>query len=117
MRALADLAFEIRAEWTDHPVVTIEIATPVGLVMVMDEVTEVDRTLRLQGTHVQSGVAPNEIGPHNFRLIVDVAMERMDYDEIIVEGAVRTTGAHPGRRPRPIWFTRRSDAATGANTD
>jgi hypothetical protein len=30
-----------------------------------------------------------------------------DYDELIVEGAVRTSGANPGRRPGDLRFTRR----------
>lgn len=111
MWAPTDVAFEIVAEDTDHPVATIEIATPAGLILLMAEVSDEGRTLRLMGAHVQSDIGPNEIGFQNLKLLADVAMERMDYDEIIVEGAVRTTGTRPGRRPSAIRFRRRSGSA------
>jgi len=109
-----DIGFDgIDYDATDHPVVTIRIATPVGLIEVMAEVAVDGRSLRLQRLHVQSGVEPNAIGHTNWRLVATMVMERMAYDEIIVEGAVRTTGASPRRRPRPIRFTRRVRAAPG----
>ena len=104
---------DIDYDATDHPVVTIRVVTPVGLIEVMAEVAVNRRSLRLQRLHVQSSAEPNEIGHANWRLIATMMMERMDYDEIIVEGAVRTTGASAGRRPQPIRFTRRIRAAPG----
>jgi hypothetical protein len=110
-----DIRFDdIDYDATEHPVVTIRIVTPVGLIEVMAEVAVDGHSLRLQRLHVQSAVEPNEIGHANWRLVAAMVMERMDYDEIIVEGAVRTTGASPGRRPRPIRFARRVRAAPGA---
>lgn len=110
-----DIDFDdIDYDATDHPVVTIRLITPVGLIEVMAEVAVDRRSLRLQRLHVQSNVQPNEVGHANWRLIATMMMERMDYDEIIVEGAVRTTGASAGRRPRPIRFTRRIRAAPGS---
>lgn len=105
---------DIDYDATDHPVVTIRIGTPVGAVEVMAEVAEHRRSLQLRRLHVQSAVEPNAIGLANWRLIANVVMERMGYDEIIVEGAVRTTGARPGRRPQPIRFARRIRAAPGS---
>jgi hypothetical protein len=99
---------------TDHPVVTIRMSTPVGVVELVAEVAEDGRSLQLRRMHVQSAVAPNAIGLANWRLIANVVMELMGYDEIIVEGAVRTTGARPGRRPQPIRFARRVRAAPGS---
>jgi hypothetical protein len=108
-----DITFDIVAEETDHPVVTATINTPNGELRIMAEVAEQGRTLRLIGFHIQ-GATPNEIGVPNLRVMADAVMEKMDYyDAIEVEGAPRTTGASPGRRPRLLRFTRRSGPATG----
>jgi hypothetical protein len=53
--------------------------------------------LRLLGVHIQ-GATANAIGTSNLRVLADAVMEKMDYDAIEVEGAIRTTGAGPGRR-------------------
>ena len=61
------------------------------------------------------GASPNAIGVANLYVLAQALMGKFDYDEIIVEGAVRTTGAHPGRRSRARRFFRRvrpSAAAT-----
>ena len=114
MWAPGDIKFDdIDYDATDHPVVTIRMATPVGLIELMAEIAGDRQSLRLQRLHVQSVVEPNEIGHANWRLVATMVMEVMDYDEIIVEGAVRTTGASPGRRPRQIRFTRRVRATPG----
>jgi hypothetical protein len=101
-----DITFEIDPEGTEDPVVTVRFGTPAGEIQMMAEVEEHDRTLRLIGLHIQ-GLTPNEIGSTNLRVLADVVMSELDYDAIEVEGAPRTTGAGPGRRPRPIRFTRR----------
>ena len=53
---------------------------------------------------LHSDASPNTFGRNGLKQIAKVAMERMGYDEIIIEGATRTTGANPGHRPRPIRF-------------
>ena len=116
MWAPDDIQFDdIDYDATDHPVVTVRITTPVGVVELMAEVAELGGSLQLRRLHVQSAIEPNAIGLANWRLIANVVMERMDYDEIIVEGAVRTTGARSGRRPQPIRFARRVRAAPGSD--
>ena len=116
MWAPGDIKFrDIDYDATEDPVLTISIETPLGVLEVMFSPIEHNRSLRLQGLHVQSAIDPNAIGPANWRLIAQVAMEYMDYDEIIVEGSVRTTGARPGHRPRAIRFTRRTRTAPGAD--
>jgi hypothetical protein len=108
MWAPGDIQFDdLDYDATDHPVVSIRMTTPVGVVELMAEVAEIGRSLQLRRVHVQSAVEANAIGLANWRLIANVVMEHMGYDEIIVEGAVCTTGARPGRRPQPIRFARR----------
>jgi hypothetical protein len=101
-----EITFDIVADDTDDPVVTITASTPAGLIAVMAEVETRGRTLRLHGVHVHSEAGPNAVGLANLRLLARIVLERMDYDAIEVEGAVRTTGAGAGRRPRAIRFAR-----------
>jgi hypothetical protein len=108
-----DISFDIVAEETDHPVATVSFVTPADDIQIMAELQEVGRTLRLIGLHIQ-GAAANAIGIANLRVLADVVMDKMDYDVIEVEGAVRTTGAGPGRRPGRLRFACRSGAAAGA---
>jgi hypothetical protein len=108
-----DITFDIIAEDTDHPVATVSFMTPVGEIRVIAELEQQGRTLRLIGLHIQ-GATANAIGTTNLRVLADAVMENMDYDAIEVEGAVRTTGASPGRRPRRLRFTRRSRPTAGA---
>src|SRR5688500_18121847 len=65
------------------------------------------RSLRLLHVHAPGA---NAIGPGNLRSLAEVVMERLDFDALEIEGALRTTGASPGRRPRPLRFTRRPRA-------
>jgi hypothetical protein len=107
-----EISFEIIDDETDDPVVTVRIDAPVlGYILIMAEVEERGRTLRLLRTHIHSR-GSNTVGLTNLRLLADIAMERMDYDAIEVEGAVRTSGANPGHRPRTIRFARRSRSAS-----
>ena len=101
------ISFEVVAEMTDHPVVTVTVNTPAGVLMFVAEPVEVDGWLILRGTHVQ-GVGPNVVGMENLMLIAQAVIERMECDGLVVEGALRTTGANPGRRPRDIRFARRA---------
>jgi hypothetical protein len=107
-----DIAFDIVAEETDHPVATVSFETPAGQIQIMAELEEQGRTLRLIGLHIQ-GAAANAIGIANLRMLAGTVMEEMDYDVIEVEGAIRTTGVGPGRRPGRLRFTRRSGPAAG----
>lgn len=109
-----DITFDIIAEETDHPVATVNFETPAGQIQIMAELKEEGRTLHLLGLHIQ-GAASNAVGIANLRILADAVMEKMDYyDAIEVAGAVRTTGAGPGRRPRRLRFTRRSGPAAGS---
>jgi hypothetical protein len=105
-----DIAFTLLDDLSADSVITVEIRTAAGLILIMAEPEDRGRTLILRRTHVQSEGGPNTIGVVNLRLLANVVMERMDYDEIIVEGAIRTTGAKPGRQPRPQRFAHRRGA-------
>jgi hypothetical protein len=63
------------------------------------------RTAVFQGLHVD-GPGPNAMGWPALRGLAQQVMEKLDVDILRVEGAPRTTGASPGRRPAPIVFRR-----------
>jgi hypothetical protein len=105
------MAIEIIREQSDENIVVARVATTVGTILVMAEVELADRSLILSGVHVQGDdVKANEIGISGLRRIIQEAMEELGVDEIVIVGAVRTTGASPGRAPRPLRFTRKIPA-------
>jgi hypothetical protein len=64
-----------------------------------------DRSAVLQGLDVD-GPGPNAMGWSALRDLTHWAMEKLDVDILRIEGAARTTGAGPGRRPAPLVFRR-----------
>jgi hypothetical protein len=106
----AQIAFDLVDDMTTDPVVTVTVDTPAGVLKLMAEPERVGRTLVLHGLHLQD-LSPNAIGPANLIVLAHVVMQRMDVDELVVEGGLRTTGANPGRRPRVLRFSRRIRAA------
>jgi hypothetical protein len=98
---------------TDHPVVTVRVLTPIGSLRFMAEPVMQGATMLLKGLPMQD-LTPNAVDMANLMVIARVVMERMDLDGLVIEGAIRSTGAKPGHRPRGIRFTRRVRAADDA---
>jgi hypothetical protein len=110
-----DISFDFVDELTSDPVVTVLVSTPGGTLTFMAEPSTQGTTLVLRAVHAQDA-HPNAVGAANLRIVARALMERLDIDGLFIEGAVRTSGANPGRRPRPIRFTRilRPPSAEGA---
>ncbi len=108
-----DIAFEFVDDLTDDPVVTIRVLTPVGTLMFMAVPVISGTTMILRGLHVQDSV-PNAVGPRNLMMVARAVMEGMELDGLVIEGALRSTGANPGHRPRDIRFARRVRVAPRA---
>jgi hypothetical protein len=88
-------------------VVVARIITGTGTLLVLSEVALIAGVLTLRGLHIQGeNVGMNELSVTGIRNVMRDAMESLDVDEIVIEGAARTTGANPGRRPRRLRFTR-----------
>jgi hypothetical protein len=104
----ADIRFELIGDLTDSPVMTLSILTPAGSIQLMGEPDGVGTSVIVRQAHMQ-GALSNAVGAGNLRLLAQLLMEEMDLDELIIEGSLRTTGANPGRKPKPIRF--RCDAA------
>lgn len=102
-------SLDLAVDESDGDVLTIQIGTPSGEVKMMAEIAFDERTLVVRGLHIHSSGGPLTVGIANLRVLVQFVLERIDCDEARIEGAIRTTGANPGRRPRGLRFTRKSD--------
>ena len=104
-----DLTFSFRADMSEGDIVAAVIETPVGALQVIAELEiKGGRTLILYRLHVQTDLKPNSVGIANLRALAQHVMDRMDCDEIVIEGAPRTTGARHGRLPGRLRFARRA---------
>jgi hypothetical protein len=89
-------------------VVFARIETSVGTIEILAEIALDGRHLKLGGLHVSGiNVDANDLGIRGIRRIVREVMEDLNVDQITIEGAVRSTGAGPGRTPRRLRFTRK----------
>src|SRR5580704_7782628 len=105
------MPIEIIRDQSDETIVVARITTTVGSILVMAEVALAEGVLTLSGVHVQGDdVSANEVGVPGLRRIIQEAMEELGVDEIVIVGSVRTSGANPGRAPRPLRFTRKIPA-------
>jgi hypothetical protein len=109
---IQDISFDFVDDMTDDPIVTLRIFTPIGPLTFMAQPEMVGATMVLKGLHAQDSTA-NAVGKGNLMVIARAMMEGMDLDGLVIEGAVRSTGANPGHRPRNIRFTRRIRPAPG----
>jgi hypothetical protein len=109
-----DVGFVLEEDTTDDPVATVHIDTPSGRLFAMAECMRSERTITLAGLHVHGDrTVANTVGPANLIVLAQAFMETMDVDELVVTGGLRTTGANPGKTPRPVRFARRPAAHLG----
>jgi hypothetical protein len=108
-----DIDIEVDDLGTDDPVVPARITTPAGVLEVVAEPAQEGRRLVLERLHMHGvDVGPRQFGLANLRALAQAVMERMDLDEIVIRGAVRTSGANPGHRPGERRFTRKAQVGT-----
>lgn len=112
--SVVDLHVALVGDRSAGPVATLAIETPAGTLFVMGEPRMEGRILHTGAIHVHGvGIGPNDIGPAALRCLVDAVLTELDCDGLVVEGAVRTTGANPGSRTRPIRLARRTCPEVG----
>jgi len=93
---------------TDDPIVTAAITTTAGLLRVMATVQRIGRLYAFEGLHIHAeDVAARGFGGAGLLRTLRALLEIIDADEIIIRGAVRTTGANPEHRPRDIRVARK----------
>jgi len=94
---LLDLCIVVDQSEDPHFVAIIE--TNRGRLETLCEAILSDKTLELKGLHI-GGDPRVEWGWADLRALARLVMERLDVDEIVVTGGVRTTGGNPGRQPK-----------------
>jgi len=92
-------------EFGAEDTVLCDFETDRGAVSICARAHLARRRMVLERTHID-GPGANRIGLPGLRALARIAMEELDVDEIVVEGARRTTGAAPGRVPTPLRFRR-----------
>lgn len=109
MWTAADIRIVVTDDLSEDNALTVRLSTPAGTLAMLAEVRFVDRRMVLSGVHTHGeDMGPRQFGMVRLRWLAQAVMEAVDCDEIVLEGAVRTTGAGPGRRPGILRF-RRSD--------
>ena len=106
----APVTFRFLDKETVGDIVTVEFEMAAGSVLVMAEVHAVGRTVYASRLHIQSNDrGKNAFGWAQLRVMALAALKWLgdNYDELVIKGAVRTSGANPGRQPGDIRFTRR----------
>jgi hypothetical protein len=99
-----DIAFDMQFDHSEGQVWTITIMVPGAMIELMGEVSDEASRLVAKEVHIQvTGTTP-VLTRGNMKVIAQKIMEKMGYDSIIIEGAVRTSGARPGNRPRQFRF-------------
>ena len=98
-----DIAVEI--EDAEDCTMIATVRTPVGELTVIAEVQLVAGVLWARNVHVQ-GLSPGALGRAGLNAVAHKVLEEANAEELVVEGATRTTGANPHRRQWAFRYPR-----------
>jgi hypothetical protein len=99
----------VRAEWIildfefDREVVQVRLTDGVHEVVIAAEVILARHRVVLIDCLIQ-GAGRNTFGVSVLRQLAQWVKEELDVDELRIESSLRTSGAPPGRRTRPLTF-------------
>ena len=99
------IRFELKWDDSEGDVLIASIWIPEGLIEVMARVELCGKSIILKEFHIQ-GLKANRLGAARLKAIGRHVLETLDYDQLIIEGGRRTTGASKGRRPKQIRIKR-----------
>lgn len=94
---------------SEDPYFLVELATRDGSLLIMGEIEFGDSHLIVRGMHIGGNPAVKR-GWSRLRMLGRMIAEKLDVDYIEIHGAVRTTGANPGRRPRRVRLSRPAES-------
>jgi len=109
-----DIALEV--EEAEHPTLIATAVTPAGTVTLIAEAEMRGRTLWLRRAHIQ-GLSPGALGRAGLNALAAKFLEESDAEALVVEGSHRTTGANPGRPPRPFRYPHERRATSDRRPD
>ena len=101
----------------DGDTVAVDLETAAGSLRIVADVRFIGRIAYASGLHIQGNDrGKNAFGWASLRSLAFAVLDWLgeDYDELIIKGAIRTSGANPGRRPGDLRFARRLRSATDA---
>lgn len=101
-----EVRFDILYDDSEGAVITVTIHGPGADIDLMGEVREEGTMLVVERAHVRVRGGVKVLTAGTMAAVAARVMQETGYDEILVEGAVRTTGARAGYRPRAFRFTR-----------
>lgn len=100
-----DIRFDLDDSGTEAPIVTLIAYTPDGDLYVMGELVSFGERVEVDRAHT-FGPAKGSFGIKGLRAVARAFLEQFDVEELIIKGEARTTGASPGRKPRPFRYRR-----------
>jgi hypothetical protein len=102
---LDDIELVLDADASEDSCLLFDVVTSDGVLQLLADVEIADDHLVVRDLHV-GGDAQLRWGWSKLRAIGRLIAEKLDVDYIEVHGAVRTTGANPGRRPGVVRLSR-----------
>ncbi len=96
-----DIEIIIDEDESEDPSLIVKIKTPDGDLDLLGEVEMYDNHIIARRVHIQGG-GKGTMGWSKVREIGRLTAEKLDVEYIEIHGAVRSTGANPGRQPRKI---------------
>jgi len=87
----------------DGEIVELAATTAMGEITVITGMTKEGDTLILKGMHID-GPGAGSVGFRELRSLATELGKQQGAKQVTIFGGTRTTGANPGRVPRPITF-------------
>lgn len=99
-----DIDIFVDADESEDPSLIMKVTTPYGDIDLLGEFEVYDDHVIVRRLHIQ-GSGKGSMGVSKIREIGRVLVEKLNVEYIEIHGAVRTSGAGPGRRPGKIRLT------------
>lgn len=96
---------EIELLEADGPVALVRIATPVGTIDLIGEITFRDRSMLISAAHID-GPGAGTVGRAGLNAIGAKLLLVADVESFVVQGGTRTTGRNAGRPPGAFRYPR-----------
>ncbi|MER9093288.1 hypothetical protein NKI34_19740 [Mesorhizobium sp. M0700] len=100
-----DIELILYADISEDPCLLFDVVTPDGLLQLLGNMEMGSNHLVVRDLHI-GGDAEVQWGWSKLRKLGRVIAEKLNVDYIEIHGAVRTTGANPGRRPGVVRLLR-----------
>ena len=111
-----DVELILDAATSDDPCLLFDVVTPDGVLQLLGDVEIAEDHLVVHSLHI-GGDAQVHWGWSKLRKLGRLIAEKLDVEYIEVHGAVRTTGANPGRRPGVVRLSRTDEPQLSSRSE